>query len=98
MINKLLNYGDNFNIENVEKIDNKNIIYLKSNTTSCKCPKCNIVSEKKHSTYFRKIQDTPIQNIETWLFVNAYEYKCLNNTCEVKTFNEVLPFAKKIKL
>lgn len=98
MINKLLNYGDNYNIEDIKKEDNKNIIYLKSKNTSCKCPKCNIMSNEVHSTYIRKIQDTPIQNIETWLVVNVYEYECLNEICEVKTFNETLPFARKNKV
>lgn len=98
MINKLLNYGDNYNIEDIKKENNKNIIYLKSKTTSCKCPKCNIISSKMHSTYTRKIQDTPIQNVETWIVVNAYEYECINETCKVKTFNETLSFARKNKV
>ena len=51
MIEKLLNYGDNYHIENIEKVDNKNLIYIKSKTTNCKCRKCKILSNEKHSTY-----------------------------------------------
>jgi len=98
VIEKILNYGENFCIEDIKKKDNKNIIYIKSNTSNCKCPKCKKISSKKHSTYKRKIQDTPIQNIETWLVVNAYEYECINEECEVTTFNESLPFAIKNKV
>ena len=98
MIEKVLNYGEDFHIEDIKKEDNKNVIYIKSNTSSCKCPKCKEISTEKHSTYKRKIQDTPIQNIETCLVVNAYEYKCSNKECEVTTFNESLPFARKNKV
>ena len=98
MIEKILGYGENFCIKNIEKIGDKNIIYIKSNTENCKCPKCKKISNTKHSTYKRKIQDTPIQNIETWLIVNAYEYECLNEECEITTFNEALPFARKNKV
>lgn len=98
MIDKLLNYGDNYNIVNIIKESTKNLIFLKSKTTCCRCPKCNIISNEIHSTYKRTIQDTPIQNTETWIMVNAHEYKCLNEKCEVKTFNEILPFARKNKV
>lgn len=98
MIEKVLNYGEDFHIEDIKKEDNKNVIYIKSNTSSCKCPKCKEISTEKHSTYKRKIQDTPIQNIETCLVVNAYEYKYSNKECEVTTFNESLPFARKNKV
>lgn len=98
MIEKILNYGENFHIEDIKKEDNKNVIYIKSNTSSCKCPKCKEISTEKHSTYKRKIQDTPIQNVETWLVLNTYEYECSNKECEVTTFNESLPFARKNKV
>ena len=98
MIEKILNYGEDFHIEDIKKEGNKNVIYIKSNTSSCKCPKCKEISTEKHSTYKRKIQDTPIQNIETYLVVNAYEYECSNKKCEVTTFNESLPFARKNKV
>ena len=98
VIEKILNYGENFYIEDIIKKDNQNIIYIKSNTLNCRCPKCKKLSNAKHSTYKRKIQDTPIQNIETWLIVNAYEYECNNEKCEVTTFNETLPFARKNKV
>lgn len=98
MIEKILNYGDNYSIENIENIDNKNLIYIKSKTESCKCPKCKEISTNKHSTYIRKIQDTPIHNSETWLIVTAYEYECLNKECKITTFNETLSFARKNKV
>lgn len=98
MTEKLLNYGVNYHIDDIETKNNKNYIYIKSKAKECKCPKCKIISSQKHSTYIRKIQDTPIRNIETWCIVTAYEYECVNKECEVTTFNEELAFARKNKV
>ena len=98
MLNSCMMFGNNYPIIKNEIIDNKNILYIKSNVTSCKCPECKQESNKYHSTYTRKIQDTPIRNIETWLYVSAYEFECSNKQCEVKTFTEQLPFARKNKV
>lgn len=93
MLDKLL-FGENYPIYNVEEINNKIILYIKSKIHRCECPHCHQVSNAYHSTYVRKIQDTPIHNIETWLCVSTYKYYCLNPECNCKTFVETLPFAK----
>lgn len=93
MLDKLL-FGENYPICNVEENYNKIIIYIKSKLHQCECPHCHQVSNTYHSTYVRKIQDTPIHNIETWLYVTTYKYYCLNPKCNCKTFIETLPFAK----
>lgn len=98
MINKLLNFGEDYPIINIEQKNNKIIIHIKSKKEHCKCPNCSIESYEYHATYSRMIQDTPIHNTETWLKVNAYEYRCNNPECFVKTFNESLPFARKNKV
>ena len=33
---------------------------MKSTSSSCKCPKCNRITQKYHGTYTRKVQDLPI--------------------------------------
>ena len=98
VINKLLNFGEDYPIINIEQKNNKIIIHIKSKKEHCKCPNCSIESYEYHATYSRMIQDTPIHNTETWLKVNAYEYRCNNPECFVKTFNESLPFARKNKV
>lgn len=45
-----------------------------------------MVSEHKHGTYERKVQDLPILEKSTWLSVNAYEYQCDNPSYDVTTF------------
>ena len=98
MLNNCILFGDNYPIIKNEIINNKNIISIKSKITDCRCPNCGMLSCNYHSTYIRKIQDTPIHNIETWLHVNAYEFKCKNESCAIKTFTEELPFARKSKV
>ena len=98
MIDKIFLKDDNYMITNVEETDDKIHINVKSKLTKCKCPNCKIESEIYHSTYIRNIQDIPIHNCETWLKVSSYEFKCLNPTCETKTFTEELSFAKKHKV
>jgi len=93
MLDKLL-FGENYPIYNVEENNNKIILYIKSKLHQCECPHCHQVSNTYHSTYVRKIQDTPIHNTETWLYVSTYKYYCLNPKCNCKTFVEILPFAK----
>lgn len=98
VINKLLNFGEDYPVTNTEEKNNMIIIHIKSKTDHGKCPNCGIESYEYHATYSRMIQDTPIHNTETWLKVNAYEYRCNNPECFIKTFNESLPFARKNKV
>lgn len=93
MLDKLL-FGENYPIYNVEEDSNKIILYIKSKLHQCECPHCHQLSNSYHSTYVRKIQDTPIHNVETWLHVSTYKYYCLNPKCNCKTFVVILPFAK----
>ncbi len=93
MLDKLL-FGEKYPIYKVEEINNKIILHIKSKLHQCECPHCHQISDSYHSTYIRKIQDTPLHNTETWLYVSTYKYNCLNPECNCKTFVETLPFAK----
>lgn len=63
-------------------------ISLKSQSNNCICPKCNIISNKYHRTYIRKVQDLPILGKQVLLEINSYEYKCENIDCSNKTIVE----------
>lgn len=97
MIDNIFLKDNNYEIVNYNET-NRFDIYIKSKKTSCKCPKCGDESNEHHSTYTRKLQDTPIHNIETWLHVTAYEFECTNKKCDVTTFVEELSFARKNKV
>lgn len=97
MIDKLFLKDENYEITNYEE-NNKINVYIKSKVTTCCCPECKKESNVYHSTYKRRIQDTPIHNTETWLNVTSYEFECTNKDCKTKTFTEELPFARKNKV
>lgn len=94
MIEEIFLKNNNYQITHYE--EHKEIhIYIKSNKKKEQCPNCKKESNVIHSTYQRKIQDTPIHNTETWLHVTANEFVCLNSECKVTTFTEELTFARK---
>ena len=70
--------------------DNKDkiIIRLKSVTSECECPGCNMKLTDYHGTYTRKVQDLPILGKQVQLLINVREYKCRNDQCSVTTVTE----------
>lgn len=97
MLDSIFFNNDNYKIVNTRVNNNEIFLEIKSNITNCRCPKCNKISSDYHSTYTRKIQDVPIHNKTTYLIVDCYEFECNNDDCNVKTFNETLPFARRNK-
>lgn len=92
-INNLI-VSDNYLIYNCAENEKEIHLYIKSKNKIGKCPNCNQTCYI-HSTYNRTLQDTPIHNKTTILHVKAYEYECINQECNISTFNEDLEFAKK---
>lgn len=54
-----------------------------------------MISSRVHSTYQREIQDLPIHNKQTVLFVHTRKMFCENPDCQTTTFAERHPFAAK---
>ncbi|NFI55067.1 transposase [Clostridium botulinum] len=75
-------------ITNISEDTNLIKINLKSQSNTCICPKCNIISNKYHGTYVRKVQDLPMLGKRVLLEINSYEYKCENCDCSNKTIVE----------
>lgn len=81
-------FPSNITITSMTQTDNKIIMRMNTHSTSCSCPKCDMISVRQHGSYDRKVQDLPVFGKATWLMVNAYEYQCDNPGCEVTTFVE----------
>ena len=75
-------------VTRVEDNDSSVDIYLKSQSRQCFCPKCFSELTEKRGTYTRTVQDLPILGKNTVLHVNAYEYRCTNENCDVKSAAE----------
>ena len=79
---------DMLQVKDVEQTNCIVKIKLKSVTETCICPKCGMVTNRRHGTYIRKVQDLPILRKNVQLNINAYEYDCVNDDCEVSTIAE----------
>lgn len=91
--NQTLNISSFFPIEGIvvqEVIESELgiAIKLKSETKTCECPQCHTISNHCHGTYVRKVQDLPILGKNVTLEINAREYRCNNETCQVTTIAE----------
>lgn len=75
-------------ITDIDQQSDKIIIQMKSTSSSCKCPKCNRITQKYHGTYTRKVQDLPILGKQVQLEICSHEYACLNDECEVVSIAE----------
>lgn len=81
-------YPEEIDITEVTQNEKEIYIHVSVQSKNCTCPKCGVLSEHKHGTYKRKLQDLPILGRTTYLIVNAYEYQCDNSSCDVTTFVE----------
>ena len=81
-------YPNCLKIIEAENQEFKVAIRLKSTKRSHSCPKCEQEMKDYNAVYKRKVQDLPIFMKQVELIVSAYEYRCLNDKCEVKTFVE----------
>ena len=87
-LNLQIFYPEELEIANIRQDANEIVIKILTRSQSCKCPKCGIMSEHRHGTYERKVQDLPILGKTTYLSVNAYEFQCDNPDCDATTFVE----------
>ena len=77
-------------ITGIDQQSGKIIIQMKSTSSSCKCPKCNRITQKYHGTYTRKVQDLPILGKNVQLEICSHEYACLNDECEAVSIAETI--------
>jgi transposase len=55
------------------------------------CPGCREPSTRRHSRYFRHLQDLPAQGAAVTVKMQASRWRCLNGECERRTFTDQLP-------
>lgn len=87
-INIQVFYPDVLKVTKVTDEAEQITINLKSMKHSHNCPGCNKEMLRYHGTYTRTVQDLPILGKRVSLSITAYEYKCFDDGCEVKSFVE----------
>lgn len=55
------------------------------------CPRCRQASTRRHSRYFRHLQDLPVQGVAVMVKMRVSRWRCLNRKCERLTFTDQLP-------
>lgn len=55
------------------------------------CPDCGVLSRARHSSYWRRLKDLPIQGRSVQLKLHVGRWRCRNPVCERKIFCQRLP-------
>jgi hypothetical protein len=55
------------------------------------CPVCGLPSSSRHSSYFRRLQDLPLQGAAVTVDVKVARLRCRNQRCARQIFAERLP-------
>lgn len=63
-------------------------VFVRSMRKEASCPYCAAVSDKVHSSYYRKFRDLPIQDKKTEIVIDNRKFFCMNQECRYKTFAE----------
>ncbi len=79
---------ENYHLDGYRIKDKTVILKISSVHKELKCPYCNTVSHKVHSTYERAVQDLPMQDKKVILLVRTRKMFCDNTQCSKKTFSE----------
>lgn len=78
---------DSLQLRQVKEDDQTIVIRLKSITSTCECPHCQVISTPHHGP-INELFDLPILGKNVQLEVTTHEYQCLNFDCSVTTFSE----------
>jgi transposase len=55
------------------------------------CPDCGVLSRARHSSYWRRLKDLPIQGRSVQLKLHVGRWRCRNPVCKRKIFCQRLP-------
>ncbi|MCD8222088.1 MAG: transposase family protein [Clostridiales bacterium] len=87
---------DHFLLCDIQEDSFEKRFYIQSLPQKCSCPSCGEITERRHGSYIRNIQDVPDRNgKKVILRVMLMKYECHNEKCRKKVFSEPLPFCSK---
>ena len=55
------------------------------------CPCCGVQSSSRHSRYWRRLDDLPVQGRPVTLYLRVSRWRCRNQECRQQIFTERLP-------
>jgi transposase len=81
-------YPESLKITKIVEDESRLTIFMKSHKHSHHCLRCGQEMNVYHATYVRTVQDLPIFQKNVTLKITAYDYFCLCEACDTKTFAE----------
>jgi hypothetical protein len=78
-------------LESVALIDGVWVVRAQKRSTAAACPRCQVVSSARHSSYHRRFSDLPIQGRPVRIMLTVCRWQCRNAECAQSIFTERLP-------
>ena len=66
-------------------------LVVRTTATTAACPRCDLMSERVHSRYVRRVADLPWHGVAARLELHARKLFCINEGCRQRIFTERLP-------
>src|SRR5208337_1258875 len=81
----------NVRLTSVTLSDDVWVVWAESIGTAAACPRCQIASSARHSSYQRRFWDLPIQGRPVRITITVGRWQCRNADCRQSIFTERLP-------
>jgi transposase len=78
-------------ITSVVLIDGVWVVWAQKLGTAAACPRCQVVSSARHSSYQRRFSDLPVQGRPVRIMLTVCRWQCRNAECGQSIFTERLP-------
>ena len=78
-------------LESVVLIDGVWVVVAQKQGTAAACPRCQVASSARHSSYQRRFWDLPIQGRPGRITLTVCRWQCRNAECVQSIFSERLP-------
>ena len=84
--------GGNLKFIKLEVSDISMLLYVDSTVLACQCPACGVMSRNRNSSYYKTVNDLPLNNKLVELKIKNRVFKYENKDCDKSYFSERLDF------
>jgi len=95
--NLLFHIDEKVHVLYQEQTDDELFFIIKVDSSSAVCPSCHKSSFRKHSRYYRHVDDLPISNRYVHFQILLHKWFCDEPDCPAKVFTERLPWIQPYK-
>ena len=84
--------SDNLKFIKLEVSNKSMLLYVDSTVLACPCSACGVMSRNRNSSYYKTVNDLPLNNKLVELKIKNRVFKCENKDCDKSYFSERLDF------